>query len=1355
MQENKKIKRPGNRRVLKWLTGIFLLLFFIITILLPPVFSRLIISPALVEGVSQLTSNKYQIQFESLNWSLLGRKIEVDSVRIFSETEVSDSTHQLMIKLDKFSIRKIRYRKLLRGNVNLGLVDVDGLKLYNYNQLPDSLNRNDSSENSFIKSIHIDQVNLDIDSVLFINKSDSLLCITEGSINVDSIVWDSINNNKWPIVEKLSSSIESVYYHHEQELIWLKKLKLEENRLAYFKVSLDQLNYENKEKENNTTIVNPIITIDSIKRQNIDGIKRFSAHEFTLQSDSIFIEQSNRNRVPANLMLENIKQIAKELGIAIQLDNFSSGSNYISVNQPSASATFNAYEIELKSFVFNEQQLDMLDYFVEFDEAYIWLSKMKNQLTFDKLTFTNNRFLFENMVFLPLKDNFEFSSKRLAVNEINWEALLSMDRIDIEKIKLTQPDFTLKEIAKGEKGKLVFPFDIALNIIEIEEANVEIIPESLVLKDVNLIVDSIRGVKNHLLSFDSLFRSLKVNCQDIFVGQEFSSNYFAIKNINVQSLGGQIDADYMTIKQKINHNTAHLISGDFMLKGWDWKSYLRNKEFIYIDSLVFDTIVFKGNVLKDSIKQQKTSVNSMAIKIGFLKLPKTHIDLQLPNKTKLLFENISIEADSLIYSNEHKEPIAFSQLTLKSDKSTLKSSKNSLLFTSEAWDYQSKHNSWKSKNIRFGFENKSDSLKTKLHFDAKIPLIVISGLNPYDYLLDKKIGLDTLIVHQPEFDLIGEKNSKIKKTNALNWQQELRKFVEQYVYVDFKYLEVNKAKFELKNNYLNRRDEINLEEINLNVKGFYLDYQRFNAWDRFLFSDYVEIDFKNYFHSVNSGQFILDVKNAALNSYNRSLDFENISFLSLRGKSGAQLTFNIQDLSFNEFYLNATSLLPELEIESIYINNPDISINPSNRSHENASSINMDSIFVYQGFKNYFNAIDVHQIQVNDCDLKLALKDQLELNDLNLSIDQIRIDSNNQVFSESKFLYANNLDFKIPKYGWVSKNRMYRYEFDQLHINISDKLIELDSLKIISRFDRNTFSANLLSQKDQLDAVFPRILLTGVDFRDALLRKRFISEKIDVFNPELKIYKDKTLKVDTTVVKPMPALQLSKLSFYLNIDSTRVHNGFIKYEEYSGLMNKPGEIYFSDLNLRLTGLSNDPHYKKFGGSLRLLGTAKMLGRSEVSIAAAFPLDSKNQEFTALASMRQLDAVELNPLIQPLTLLSATDGNLMQMQMNIKGNNDYAYGEMLLKYENLKVEVMNKKQKESGLATFLANAFMIRKNNKNFLFPRKGPIYFERVKYRSFVHYLAHFAIIGAKTSIGVDKNKTQRKINEVIDKENK
>lgn len=76
---------------------------------------------------------------------------------------------------------------------------------------------------------------------------------------------------------------------------------------------------------------------------------------------------------------------------------------------------------------------------------------------------------------------------------------------------------------------------------------------------------------------------------------------------------------------------------------------------------------------------------------------------------------------------------------------------------------------------------------------------------------------------------------------------------------------------------------------------------------------------------------------------------------------------------------------------------------------------------------------------------------------------------------------------------------------------------------------------------------------------------------------------------------------------------------------------------------------------------------------------------------------------------------------------------------------MKVDILKKSMKKGFFSSLFANA-LIKTENTNQLFPRKGPIYFERNKERSLFNYWAGISILGMKTSMGLADRRTAKKV---------
>jgi len=379
--------------------------------------------------------------------------------------------------------------------------------------------------------------------------------------------------------------------------------------------------------------------------------------------------------------------------------------------------------------------------------------------------------------------------------------------------------------------------------------------------------------------------------------------------------------------------------------------------------------------------------------------------------------------------------------------------------------------------------------------------------------------------------------------------------------------------------------------------------------------------------------------------------------------------------------------------------------------------------------------------------VQIAHKKIQKLTGIEIQANRVRLDSNNRLFNETKFFYSDRLLINLPVFEMKSKDQLYRLGFSNISFNSQLKTLLIDSLQINPIYEKKIFSAYLKYQKDWLEILVPQMKFENFDLREIILDKKYNINKITLNKPDIAFYKDKTIAVDTTDIKYMPAQMIAELPFYLNIDTVEIVKGKLQYEELSSSMPQPGFVNLNELNSRITGITNDSLIRHSIGYLNMTMNAQLMSKSMLTLNSSFSLTSPNQEFNVIASMGPIMAVEFNPLIQPLTLINAKDGYFKQMQMNVHGDEKYGTGNMILRYSDLKIEVLKKKNlKESQLISFLANTIFLKSKNKSIFGPRKGPIYFERVKYRGVINYITHFAIIGAKTSVGIDTRKTKKKI---------
>src|SRR5690606_6580993 len=77
----------------------------------------------------------------------------------------------------------------------------------------------------------------------------------------------------------------------------------------------------------------------------------------------------------------------------------------------------------------------------------------------------------------------------------------------------------------------------------------------------------------------------------------------------------------------------------------------------------------------------------------------------------------------------------------------------------------------------------------------------------------------------------------------------------------------------------------------------------------------------------------------------------------------------------------------------------------------------------------------------------------------------------------------------------------------------------------------------------------------------------------DISSPSIHVYKDMRLPFRWGVIKPLPTDLLQRIQTDMQLDSIRLRNGLVRYEEYTE-SGKTGIVSFNDLNALITGFSN-------------------------------------------------------------------------------------------------------------------------------------------------------------------------------------
>ncbi len=332
-----------------------------------------------------------------------------------------------------------------------------------------------------------------------------------------------------------------------------------------------------------------------------------------------------------------------------------------------------------------------------------------------------------------------------------------------------------------------------------------------------------------------------------------------------------------------------------------------------------------------------------------------------------------------------------------------------------------------------------------------------------------------------------------------------------------------------------------------------------------------------------------------------------------------------------------------------------------------------------------------------------------------------------------------------------AKNRFSLYN---ANYNGGAGSMAIDSFTYTPSASRDSFMAVQEFQKDYLSASIGPISATGIDLsaylKDTLIRVK----KITADNASLYDYKNKTLPLKPGQLKPLPVNIARRIPVKTKIDTLLVRDAAVDYTEVSEITKLAGTIPVTRLNTSLYNVKN------FGitptDSLTIDATGYLFDSVWTNLHFKESYADTAAGFIMSAHLKPRDLRVLNAALIPLASVKLLSGMVDSLQMTATGGERYASGEMTMFYRNLRVKLLkdgdeNTRNIIKGFASFIANTFLIKRNNEK----KTGTVFFIREKDKSFISYLIKITISGMLSSTGLKNNERQLKNYERRSNQNK
>jgi hypothetical protein len=461
-------------------------------------------------------------------------------------------------------------------------------------------------------------------------------------------------------------------------------------------------------------------------------------------------------------------------------------------------------------------------------------------------------------------------------------------------------------------------------------------------------------------------------------------------------------------------------------------------------------------------------------------------------------------------------------------------------------------------------------------------------------------------------------------------------------------------------------------------------------------------------------------------------------------------------LEKRELSLSMASLeMPQLNLQ---IHRPDT----TKKLRDFTQKLRADSLHYF--ISPFLNTLKINDFKINNANLALMTHHFDRTNRFTLDsisvyakkfdihpIKPIVIDESKQVLpppfvfdpTPYHFLNSENLIVSLKNYAFQLPDKIHTLKARSIYLSIKDSLLEADNVDFIPSLDKVTFSQQQAYKKVWLYPQISKLTLQKFDFYSLLHHEELKMKKLELDKVKFEIYRDRGLPDRPDYYPPMPQDLLRELPFYVKIDSVKVKNADFIYEEQLPEKPRPGRLTFEKTEISLSPLTNHrDSLQSYYFQPMLSANTQVMGRGKFSLQARFFLsDPKNLHFLK-GEIEEMDMTAFNEMLEYVFPVRITSGVIKHGSFDLKLNYKNARGRMLLRYNDLKVEVINRK-----FASFVANSFVVNNHNPSRRFAplRVGEIKSRRNLSRSIFSYWGYSVLNGFKTSIGLRGKKQQKK----------
>ena len=392
-----------------------------------------------------------------------------------------------------------------------------------------------------------------------------------------------------------------------------------------------------------------------------------------------------------------------------------------------------------------------------------------------------------------------------------------------------------------------------------------------------------------------------------------------------------------------------------------------------------------------------------------------------------------------------------------------------------------------------------------------------------------------------------------------------------------------------------------------------------------------------------------------------------------------------------------------------------------------------------------YDLIEVKNFRLNDfsVELKTNLYDSVRVSLVNMDVNAKEFRLTKEDLENPEALF----DVEMI-HGTIEKAQFHFDKFRQYTLvenivfDTETKKMTFGYIGLHNKLDRYAYTSLFAERQSWIDISKTKMELAGINFGNYFKNGIVEVDTLTANGLHLEVFMDKRKKEDFQKRPQMINQTMENLKQVIHIEHLFINDSYIKIEERPDNKSpRAGSLFFSDVNAHITNVSNFVERRGKNRTLEMDLSAKLMGEGPLTAIVKFDLEQPDGRFTLKGTLGNINLTSLNTMIEPEAKIGLKSGTVNRLDFNILANEYDGSGELIFRYENLEVELLNKDFEQDQnilrkMGAFLANKIVIKSNNPNKNGEvKKGNVYYIRETHKFIFAYWWKLIFSGIKSTL--------------------